>query len=242
MIKSEKKHDTGLRILEILKILLESDASKKDIMSRLERNPAVDAVYTQEAFLKYFNTYEILGLKIRNIKGRYTLANALIKAELTKKEENAIKNIIHSIGELKNRKPEDTAKEVMLRLNKYLEIDTEEIIKRTEEENRKLLSGNIRENMIITLKRLMKENQKAAITYINANNKERVITALIKEIKEENKNTYVICCKNMFGRARKININSIILIKHPIKKSKSDVEVRRNPVRKISALIQTESE
>ncbi|MCD7779182.1 MAG: hypothetical protein LUH05_00730, partial [Candidatus Gastranaerophilales bacterium] len=68
MNKQDKNHDTGLRILETLKILLEEDVTRNELIEKLKNNKQVGGVYTQEAFLKYFNTFEHLGLKLKKDK------------------------------------------------------------------------------------------------------------------------------------------------------------------------------
>ena len=87
MLKSEKKFDTGLRILEVLKILLISNFSKSEIIDILKDNSGIGSVYTNEAFIKYFNTLKVSGLKINKIKNKYELENALINIELTEEEK-----------------------------------------------------------------------------------------------------------------------------------------------------------
>ena len=51
MVTSETKHDTGLRILEILKLMLKNDISKHQMIDFLKDNREVGSVYTQEAFI-----------------------------------------------------------------------------------------------------------------------------------------------------------------------------------------------
>ena len=77
MKKSEKNHDTGLRVLEVLKILLENEVAKKDLIVQIKTNNLVENVYTYEAFLKYFNTLEFAGFNVCRDKNKYKLINAL---------------------------------------------------------------------------------------------------------------------------------------------------------------------
>ena len=59
MRKTEKNFDTSLRILEVLKVLLNENIKKIDLIEKLKANSKAGVVYTQEAFIKYFNTLEI---------------------------------------------------------------------------------------------------------------------------------------------------------------------------------------
>jgi len=213
MKKPEKHYDTGLRILEVLKLLLEKDVSKNEIIDKLKDNNSINGVYTQEAFLKYFNTFEHMGLKLKKDKSKYTLENAILKTELTKKEKNIFIRLINSVEKLNNKKFEDIAKNVILRLDKYVNMDLKSILVKFEEDKKLSLDKNVKANVITTLKNMIYDNHKVTITYRKNNNTEETVTVILKEILEENNNVYVICYNSFLGRNRRINIDSIIEMK-----------------------------
>ena len=75
MNKSEKNFDAGLRVLEVLKVLLNENLKKIDLIEKLKSNAVVECVYTQEAFVKYFNTLEAMGFELERVKNQYILLN-----------------------------------------------------------------------------------------------------------------------------------------------------------------------
>ena len=78
----DKNNDTGLRILEILKILIQSDVTKHDLIDKLCQNSKIENVHTQEAFIKYFNTLEASGFKINKENKIYKLENSFVTLAL----------------------------------------------------------------------------------------------------------------------------------------------------------------
>ena len=87
MKKSEKKFDAGLRILEVLKVLLNENLKKVEVIEKLKNNDSIESVYSQEAFVKYFNTLEALGFELERVKNKYILLNALYRIDITEKEK-----------------------------------------------------------------------------------------------------------------------------------------------------------
>ena len=209
MNKPEKKHDTGLRILEVLKILLEKNLSKTELIEKLKENDLVENVYSQEAFLKYFNTFELSGLKLNRFQGKYSLNNALLKINLSKKEQEMLVLLIKSIKKLNNKSEEEIMKNFFLKIDKYVGIDLNNELNNIANKETSIQNSNIRNNVIETLKHLIYEEQKVNITYKKTDNTEETDTFELKEIIEKDNCIYVVCYSPLLGRNRKININSI---------------------------------
>lgn len=209
MNKPEKKHDTGLRILEVLKILLEKNLSKTELIEKLKENDLVENVYSQEAFLKYFNTFELSGLKLNRFQGKYSLNNALLKINLSKKEQEMLILLINSITKLNNKSEEEIMRNFFLKINKYIDIDLNNELDNIINKETSIQNSNIRNNIIETLKHLIYEEQKVNITYKKTDNTEETDTFELKEIIEKDNCIYVVCYSPLLGRNRKININSI---------------------------------
>ena len=209
MNKPEKKHDTGLRILEVLKILLEKNLSKTELIEKLKENDLVENVYSQEAFLKYFNTFELSGLKLNRFQGKYSLNNALLKINLSKKEQEMLILLINSITKLNNKSEEEIMRNFFLKINKYIDIDLNNELDNIINKETSIQNSNIRNNIIETLKHLIYEEQKVNITYKKTDNTEETDTFELKEIIENDNCIYVVCYSPLLGRNRKININSI---------------------------------
>lgn len=209
MNKPEKKHDTGLRILEVLKILLEKNLSKTELIEKLKENDLVENVYSQEAFLKYFNTFELSGLKLNRFQGKYSLNNALLKINLSKKEQEMLILLINSITKLNNKSEEEIMRNFFLKINKYIDIDLNNELDNIINKETSIQNSNIRNNIIETLKHLIYEEQKVNITYKKTDNTEETDTFELKEIIENDNCIYVVCYSPLLGRNKKININSI---------------------------------
>lgn len=72
MDNSNSKYSyTGLRVLEVLKILLSSPASPNELLKKIEKENNIENVYTKEALSKYFNTLNMLGFSIGKEDGKY---------------------------------------------------------------------------------------------------------------------------------------------------------------------------
>ena len=112
MIKPEKNYDTGIRILEVLKILLEKDISKQELIERIKSNALFENVYTNEAFIKYFNTLEILGVEMDKNKRIYAIKKALSTIQITKEEKEVLLGIILHIKKLHNKDNESILNEI----------------------------------------------------------------------------------------------------------------------------------
>ncbi len=218
MKKPEKNFDTGLRILEILKILLEHDLSKNELIKKLKNNQNIGSVYTYEAFIKYFNTLEKTGLKLSKSKRIYKLSNALLKVDLTKKEKAALFELLKNFRKLNNKNSESIFENAVHKISKYIDEDInckfEEIIKLGEELN----TANIQNNLIAALKNLLADNQLITVTYKKATGIQETITAELKEITQKGSNYFAVFYNNEIGRNKKINIDSIISLKQSPRK------------------------
>lgn len=213
MKKPEKKHDTGLRILEILKILLDEDLTKNELIEKLKGNIDIENVYTQEAFIKYFNTFELLGLKLKKDKARYGFSTAVLKVDLSAREKTALIELVKYINKFNNKSAEEIIRKIFLRLEKYINVDIEEILQKTREEENVLCNNTVKENLIKTLKDMLYEGQNVSITYKKNNLTEETITVELKEIQQLNNNTFIVCYNPKLGRNKKICIDLITKLK-----------------------------
>lgn len=212
-MKTDKNFDTGIRILEVLKILLENNYSKTEIMEKLRNNTTCESVYTNEAFIKYFNTLELSGLKINKIKNKYELENALINIELTENEKTLLLYLLNNYKILHNKTNEEAIKTAVYKLNKFLSNfeDNNKIEKILLKQPK--ITNNIKENLIETLKKMIYENMIVEITYKKNQNTEEKLLLELKEITEENNNIYVIGYSKELERNKKILIDTIISLK-----------------------------
>lgn len=218
MKEPEKKHCTGLRILEILKILLQKDMTRQELLEALKNKTNFEEVYSNEVILKYFNTFEILGLRLRKDKNVNGLENALLQLELSKSEYKILYKLIHSVRKLNNKSEEEIMRSVIYRLDKYVEEDIITVQNDNIVQERFLNNKNVKENVIHTLKDMIYDKQSVNITILNRNGEEEIGTFEIKEIIEQKKDTIVVCYDAKIGRNRKISLSSIKEMKQSPKK------------------------
>ena len=212
MTKPEKNFDTGLRILEVLKILMVDNAAKDEMIEKLKETSDFADVYTYEAFIKYFNTFEASGLKIEKKKNKYALKNAVVTTDLSGKEKNLLQKLINFIGKLNNVSVENTIKNFFSRFGKFVDIDLTEYIEEAQRKANEEYSANIKNNIVLTLKKMLYEKQIVNITY-KKNNQEITVTVELKDITEKGSNIYAVCYDKSEGCNYKINISSIVSIK-----------------------------
>lgn len=207
MTKPDKNYDTGLRILEVLKILLNTDVSKNDLIAKMNKNPDFENVYTFEAFIKYFNTLSLLGFDIEKYKNKYRLKNAFDKIELSEQEINSAIDLISYIKKLHNKNLEQTIQNIIQKSLKFLDKNSQNIIEKALlEQNQKINNNN---STINYFERLMYDGQLVNITYLKRNNIQDTITVQIKEIIERNGEVILLCYEKSKTRNKKINISSI---------------------------------
>ncbi len=213
MRKPEKNHDTGLRILEVLKILLEKKLTKNELIEKLKENDSVGNVYSQEAFLKYFNTFELLGLKVQKTQGKYSLKNALLKTNINREEQEILFLLIDSIKKLNNKSEEEIIKKIISKLDKYLDVELEQKLNEIENRERYISNSLIRNNVVETLKQMLYESQRISITYKKKDGINESDIIELKEIIEKNDSVFIVCYSPLYGRNKKICVDSIISLK-----------------------------
>ena len=209
MNKEEKIFDTAFRILEILKYLSNENLSKTDLIKKLSNQDKTNNVYSFEAFIKYFNTLNFLGLNIQKDKNIYILKNALYSLTLSDEEKKLFYEIIENVHLLHNEKMENVVKDVVYRVVKYVndgEIDTAYLDKLIEKSKEKsVLSVN--NTVISSLKTIIKDNPQVKIEFLT---KQKVVKSLIvelKEIREKNDNVFIKDITN-----KQLNANELIQI------------------------------
>lgn len=220
MMQPEKKHDTGLRMLQILKIMLENDVSKSELIEKLKNVSNEKHVYTPEVILKYFNTFELLGLKlIKGEKCRYSLQNALFQVDFSEKELKILYKFIEDIKKLNNKSDEEIMRKLVLKLDKYTSYDLTDFQKSMLKEEKYLYNENVKENVITSLKNMIYDGQSVDLTYMENNGEESTVTVELKEIVEQRNHTYVVCYNPKVGRNKKISLDAITSIKQSPKKA-----------------------
>lgn len=83
-----KRNDTGVRVLEVLKLLIKGPVSAEELMNSLASKSDIENIYAKETLLKYFNTLEMVGLFVekRRSDGKYFLKNLPIETSFEESE------------------------------------------------------------------------------------------------------------------------------------------------------------
>ncbi len=214
--RNEKIYDTGYRILEVFKLLLEKDISKNDLIESIKSNKCFENVYTKEAFIKYFNTLELSGLRIKKNKNVYHLENALYTLGLNENEIESLFEVIGFINKLHNKTNEQIIKNTLLKIVKYIDDDIKEDVKRAILQEPDKLSPE--ENLISRLENLIDEQQIVIITYYKKTNNIESVTLELKEIIEKNNIIYLSGYDREHKRNKKICVEAIVSIKQSPKR------------------------
>ena len=210
MTKQDKSFGTGLRVLEILKILLNENLSKNDLIEKLKNLSKVGAVYTKEAFIKYFNTLEMLGFKIVKEKNIYKLENSLQQVNFSDFEKELFYSLIKESTKLHDTRKQDVFANFISRLEKFSNTPFDKnIISKCLSEEKYVQTDNIRANVLFTLKNLLVDGQMVKITYQRTKNIVEEVVVEIKEIQEKRKNIFVVCYCPTLCANKKIPIDTI---------------------------------
>ena len=210
MIISDKSHNTGLRILEVLKILLENNITRNDIIEKMKENDDIDSVYTQEAYLKYFNTLEVAGFDIEKNKFEYCLKNAFYKTDLSADEKKILTKIVKYIDSLQDEETQKLFIYTMSKLDKYVDFDIQAQLREIKKDTNIITSENIIKNIIKTFKNFIYEGQQVTITYKRNKTTTETVVYQVKEIGEKDGRYYILCFNPELHKNRKVYVDSII--------------------------------
>lgn len=223
MAKLEKQFDTGIRILEILKILLNDNITKANLIEKLSSVSDVEQVYTLEAFIKYFNTIEIAGFKLNRAKNIYRLENALKYLKLTDEEKELLLKVLSKTELLYDEKQEEAVKQASYRILKYLNNDIkEETLEKIFNPNKMSSNDEETKNIVSTLNKLKNDKQMVKIQYESKTNKNNELLVEIRKIEERNNKITLVCYIPERKRNKRIDLDSIMkLAQLPTKASES---------------------
>ncbi|MBE7705020.1 MAG: WYL domain-containing protein [Cyanobacteria bacterium SIG29] len=220
MKKSDKNFDTGLRILEVLKALLNENLKKIELIEKLKVDGKIDNVSTLEAFIKYFNTLEIMGFELEKVKNIYALKNALYQVDVTNEEKNLLSKIIEDNAIFRKKSTQKHLKSAISKMNKYfnspfslLEID--ELFKKEV----KVEYDEVKEKLIHTISNFIEAQLLVKIIYKKNNGQNEKLTVELKELLEKNERIFVLCYCPSTARNKKIAIDKIVSLSQLPRKS-----------------------
>lgn len=226
----QKISDTSVRVLETLKILFNNSASIQDIIHYFEKFDQNNRIYTNEAVLKYINTFKVFGFKFVKNKDKYVILNSFNQFNF---DESDLKSI-YLIEKFNEAFPEEKIKS---EINKFLQ-DLEKHFSN----NSKILAHNLTKpdfvnfsynyskysELIREYENYCSDRQKLKITYRNQNKNEVSIMVEPNEIKYIRNEIYLSVYNPVSAQIQDINFNSIIKI--------DQLPLKSNPVGMFSSV------
>lgn len=216
----DKNHDTALRMLELLKILLNKTLSRQGLIKDMKDISVVHSVYTPEVLLKYFNTFNAAGLLINKIKTRYELSNALYRLSLKPEEKDLLINLIKNYKLLYNRNEEEALASVIFRLTKYLDFDLLDIFRKIQKEDYEENKSQIKSHLIPTLEKFLREKADIQIKYKKNESVTEELTGKLTKL-FVNRGIFV-CYVPSINKLKNFYFDSIISIKQTPKNTSAN--------------------
>lgn len=225
-MKTSKKCDTSIRVLETLKILSKGSASIQDIINYFEQFDPNNRIYTNEVILKYINTLKVFGFKFTKTKDKYILLNSPNQFEFN---ENDLKSL-YLLEKFSGLFPEEKVKS---EVNYFIDD-----LKKRFNSNTKLLSNNITKpdfvnfelnyskhvNRIKEYEGYCIEKQKIKIIYKKKEKSELSIIVEPIEIKYQGSEVYLSVYNALSAQIYDINFNSIVKVEQlPLKSNSTNM-------------------
>lgn len=183
--------DTGLKVIEILKLLTKKDASSLELEKFLCGFDKKD--HTTETIQRYINTLKYAGLNItKSTKtGKYHLENQPFTIDLSNEELKTLCFLDNYVNGLNNKKLSGEFENFFNDLSKYFSEDLKTKYHKLKEKipNKPAYSYKHLEDKINTFEKLCSDNQKTEIVY----DKGETYTVEPKEVIYDKNCVYLLC-------------------------------------------------
>ncbi len=214
MKQLNKKNDTGLRVLEILKILIKKPVSADELIKIIENRNNIENIYNKETLLKYFNTLELVGLKIRKRKedSKYSLENLPVEINLTENEIKVLCLIEGYVRKLYQKRLEKTFDEFLENLERCFSKETTFIYNSIKTNNKMKTDIDFLNNaaLIRQFEQYCIESQKLKIEYSNKSDEATEIFIVEpKCIEYEADRVYVLVYNPAIAQNQKLLLDNI---------------------------------
>lgn len=210
-----KKNETSLRVLEVLKMLIAEPVSAEDLITKIGIQQNIDNIYTKETLLKYFNTLELVGLKIEKRKKdkKYSLKNFPVEIELTEKELKVLCLLEGYVKNLYQKRIETPFYEFLKNLERGFSKETLAIYKSIKSNN--VMKTDIdflcSSSLIRKLEKFCIDSQKLKIGYLSKSNKSTEIFIVEpKSILYEVDKVYLVVYNPKLAQNQKLLLENII--------------------------------
>ncbi|MDD3238392.1 MAG: hypothetical protein PHV37_09900 [Candidatus Gastranaerophilales bacterium] len=217
MPKILKKNDSGLRVLEVLKILLQGAASIEDIMHKLENKENIENIYAKETLHKYFATLDLMGLIVvkRKSDNKYSLKKLPIEIDLEPNEIKALCILQNYVKLSLNAKTNTLFNEILKKIENSLSYQTSTTYKA-------MLSNSViksdierlcQSSLLAKFEAYCIDGQKLKVSYVSQSKKlTEIFIVEPKSVIFEDKRTYLLAYSPVLNQNQKLLINNIVKV------------------------------
>ncbi len=211
---NEKYNDSCIKLFEFLKMMYDDEAEFKDVINLLANGKYDGKSNTHVTLNKYLNALKIFGLKVKKIKNKYKLQNALYKMQFSLED---IKTILR-IESAKNLFPKGKNKQNIDNFIKQIEMRFDESSQNIKQaiENNNFSSEFYNSELIEQIKKCeeyCQQQQKLEIIYSDSDNTEINLLCSPKEIIYMKRKIYLRVIGNNGSRIYDIPIDNIKNVK-----------------------------
>ncbi len=199
MTDSCKKHNSCVRVLEFLKLLLNKEVDLKELtMSEISEFREIEAT---ETFLKYIGTLEFSGLEIQKNDKKYSVTSGLVNTDFNDDEINLLAEICERFDYCCTKNNREVFEKTIQKITTYMkESSKTKFLDKIKKHNKKNNFSEIAEKF----QKYVDLGQKVKITYNG-----QTINADPKDVEIENQKIYFIVYNPVKARKIKILTDSI---------------------------------
>lgn len=212
-----KKNDTSLRVLEILKMLIAEPVSGEDLIRKIGSQQNIENIYTVETLLKYFNTLELVGLKVekRRKDKKYCLSNFPVEINLDEKELKVLCLLEGYVKNLYQKRIENIFYDFLRNVERGFSKETMALYKSIKSNTAMKTDIDFlcSSSLIRKLERYCIDSQKLKIGYLSKSNKcTEIFVAEPKSIQYEVDKVYLLVYNPKLAQNQKLLLENIIHI------------------------------
>ncbi len=212
-----KKNNTSLRVLEILKILIQQPSTSDELIRKIATTENIENIYASETLLKYFHTLELVGLFVEKNKtdGRYFLRNLPLETEFNEEELKLLCLLEGYVNRLYQLRIEEPFNDLLSNLKRSFSKTTADLYKKVKSE--KSISSDVdsiyNSSLIKRLEKYCVDSQKLKIGYLSKSNKcTEVYTVEPKGIEYDIDRAYLLAYNPELAQNQKMLLENIIYI------------------------------
>lgn len=214
MSNAPKKNDTGLRVLEVLKILLREPVSGEDLIKQIEHRNDIESIYTKETLLKYFATLQLLGLVVEKQKknAKYALRKLPVEINLSEEELKVLCLLSGYVNNLSNPKILGLFNGVLDNFERSFSEETLQTYKKLRNNNK--IKSDIEllchSSIVAQFESFCSDAQKLKISYLSHSKRAtEVFIVEPKSVIHDSRKSYLFAYNGRSGQNQKLLLDNI---------------------------------